>query len=183
MPVLTGLGHEVDRSVADHVAHTAYKTPTACAAALVDRVRQYTAAVAAAGRGIAGRTTMAVRLADQRIDHASGRWQRESAAALVTAETRLAGAAARLAHRSPAALRQAETALDAVAARVRALDPASALARGWSITRRADGALVRAASSLAPGDELATTLVDGTVVSTVGGRQTGAARPTTEAGR
>ena len=32
VPVLTGLGHEVDRSVADHVAHTAYKTPTACAA-------------------------------------------------------------------------------------------------------------------------------------------------------
>ena len=31
VPVLTGLGHEIDRSVADEVAHTALKTPTACA--------------------------------------------------------------------------------------------------------------------------------------------------------
>ena len=38
LPVFTGLGHEIDRSVADEVAHTAFKTPTACAAALVDAV-------------------------------------------------------------------------------------------------------------------------------------------------
>ena len=31
VPVLTGLGHEIDRSVADEVAHTSFKTPTACA--------------------------------------------------------------------------------------------------------------------------------------------------------
>ena len=37
IPVLTGIGHEVDRSVADEVAHTSLKTPTACAAHLVAR--------------------------------------------------------------------------------------------------------------------------------------------------
>ena len=31
VPVFTGIGHEIDTSVADEVAHTAYKTPTACA--------------------------------------------------------------------------------------------------------------------------------------------------------
>ena len=36
LPVFTGLGHEVDRSVADEVAHSSLKTPTACAAALVE---------------------------------------------------------------------------------------------------------------------------------------------------
>ena len=35
VPVLTGLGHEVDRSIADEVAYASYKTPTACAQALV----------------------------------------------------------------------------------------------------------------------------------------------------
>ena len=39
VPVLTGLGHEIDRSVADEVAHTSLKTPTACAAHLVTLVR------------------------------------------------------------------------------------------------------------------------------------------------
>ncbi|MCZ7630541.1 MAG: exodeoxyribonuclease VII large subunit [Microthrixaceae bacterium] len=35
VPVFTGIGHETDRSVADEVAHTAHKTPTAAAAAIV----------------------------------------------------------------------------------------------------------------------------------------------------
>jgi exodeoxyribonuclease VII large subunit len=38
VPVLTGIGHEIDTSVADVVAHRAFKTPTACADFLVDRV-------------------------------------------------------------------------------------------------------------------------------------------------
>ena len=37
-PVLTGLGHEIDRSIADLVAHTALKTPTKVAEFLVERV-------------------------------------------------------------------------------------------------------------------------------------------------
>ncbi len=41
IPVLTGIGHEIDTSVADHVAHTAYKTPTACAAALVSMTANF----------------------------------------------------------------------------------------------------------------------------------------------
>lgn len=41
IPVLTGLGHEIDRSVADEVAHTALKTPTACAGALIEAVARY----------------------------------------------------------------------------------------------------------------------------------------------
>lgn len=40
VPVITGIGHEIDTSVADAVAHTAHKTPTACAAALVELTRQ-----------------------------------------------------------------------------------------------------------------------------------------------
>ncbi|MBV6510448.1 MAG: Exodeoxyribonuclease 7 large subunit [Acidimicrobiales bacterium] len=38
LPVWTGIGHETDRTVADEVAHTAYRTPTACAAGLVGAV-------------------------------------------------------------------------------------------------------------------------------------------------
>ena len=37
LPVLTGIGHETDLSVADMVAHAAFKTPTAVADFLVDK--------------------------------------------------------------------------------------------------------------------------------------------------
>jgi len=36
LPVVTGIGHERDRSVCDEVAHTSVKTPTAAAALLID---------------------------------------------------------------------------------------------------------------------------------------------------
>lgn len=39
VPVVTGIGHEIDRSLADEVAHTSCKTPTAAAELLVGRVR------------------------------------------------------------------------------------------------------------------------------------------------
>ena len=40
IPVLTGIGHESDLSVADLVAHTQFKTPTAVADGLVDKMVQ-----------------------------------------------------------------------------------------------------------------------------------------------
>ncbi|MBK3519140.1 exodeoxyribonuclease VII large subunit [Carboxylicivirga marina] len=43
LPVLTGIGHERDESVADMVAHTRLKTPTAVAEFLIDRIDAFDA--------------------------------------------------------------------------------------------------------------------------------------------
>lgn len=43
LPVLTGIGHEIDTSVADAVAHTDFKTPTAAAEFAVARARDASA--------------------------------------------------------------------------------------------------------------------------------------------
>ncbi|MYA84637.1 MAG: hypothetical protein F4Y12_03530, partial [Acidimicrobiaceae bacterium] len=61
--------------------------------------------------------------------------------------------------------------LDAIATRVRALDPALILRRGWSMTRRDDGALVRSVRDVSPGDGIVTHLSDGTLDSTIHARQ------------
>ncbi|MBN2170821.1 MAG: exodeoxyribonuclease VII large subunit [Candidatus Krumholzibacteriota bacterium] len=50
LPVLTGIGHEIDRSIADEVAHTALKTPTAVAQFLVQRVEDWLAGMEALAR-------------------------------------------------------------------------------------------------------------------------------------
>jgi exodeoxyribonuclease VII large subunit len=49
------------------------------------------------------------------------------------------------------------------------LDPAITMARGWSITRNVNGDLVRSISEVSPGEKVVTTLVDGSVTSTVEG--------------
>lgn len=40
LPVLTGLGHEIDQAIADRVSHRAFKTPTEAAAFLIERLDQ-----------------------------------------------------------------------------------------------------------------------------------------------
>ncbi len=80
IPVLTGIGHEIDVSVADLVARN-YKTPTACAAGLVGAVASFVAAldrVAAASARAAGSR---LALASALLDHATSRLQRSAAAA------------------------------------------------------------------------------------------------------
>ena len=49
LPVLTGIGHEIDSTVADIVSYAALKTPTAVAAFVIDRNAQYEAEISQAG--------------------------------------------------------------------------------------------------------------------------------------
>jgi exodeoxyribonuclease VII large subunit len=167
VPVLTGLGHEIDRSVADEVAHTASKTPTACAALVVERSRDAVARAEAAWQGVARHAQVRLRAEQHRLDAAAHRAAVRTDGALRLGTQRLDHAAERLRVRPPAVLRDAERGLDAAAARARALDPARVLARGWSITRGPSGDIVRAVRDVAPGEQLTTTVLDGTLVSRV----------------
>ena len=189
VPVITGIGHETDRSVCDEVAHTAAKTPTACAAFVVERVRQFADRIdAAAGRlhQVASRRLDA---SERELQHASGRVTRAATASLTRSDAVLVDRAQRIrqagrvghrrgedllaAHalrlRASAAnqLRRAEHPLELAAVRVRAADPVEALRRGWSITRREDGALVTDPGQVAAGERLVTTRAAGSVTSTV----------------
>jgi exodeoxyribonuclease VII large subunit len=67
VPVLTGVGHETDTSVADEVAHTSAKTPTACAQILVARVREVSTTVERLWAAIAERGLRTVRRHDDRL--------------------------------------------------------------------------------------------------------------------
>ena len=167
VPVVTGIGHEVDRSVADEVAHTALKTPTACAIAIVEQVRAFADAVAGLQVAIAERVTGAVDRAGLLVDDLARRTAVAATAVLNRRADRLVDLGGRLRRGPPGILdRQAER-LDGMAGRLRALDPARIVARGWSITRRADGSLVRSVADVSPGDPLVTRVAGGTVTSTV----------------
>jgi len=188
VPVLTGLGHEIDRSVADEVAHLALKTPTACAAALVERVAGYWASAEQQWSAIAAHADRAVRDAEVRLNTAAAsighvtvaavdrstdrlrqrveRLRRGVDRSLERADARLVQAAAGV-RRAPARLDPEVRHLDGLAARVRLLDPVNTMARGWSITRTATGETVRDADQLVPGTELITTFARGSARSTV----------------
>jgi exodeoxyribonuclease VII large subunit len=189
VPVWVGIGHEIDRTVADDVAHSSFKTPTACAAALVERVRageaaveeQYAAVIRRAEVLLAAGSTTVERSAHDvaratRAGIERGSRQMEASAARVTsrshrlldgASARLDAAGATVASGPARHLRSAERDLDGWAARVRAYDPVRVMERGWSMTRTADGTLVRSVADVAPGDALVIRLADGEARSTV----------------
>jgi exodeoxyribonuclease VII large subunit len=176
VPVLTGIGHEVDDSVADRVAHMAYKTPTACAAALVGRVGDFLARCDEGLASVQSAAGQACRTAAERIHRAGARVESTTRLQLSIRSGRVESASNRLLAVVPGQLRRATTRLDHVESQVRALDPDRALARGWSITRTADGRTVRSADDLGVDDELLTTFVDGLVSS----RVSGVRRPATD---
>ncbi|MBT5568612.1 MAG: exodeoxyribonuclease VII large subunit [Acidimicrobiaceae bacterium] len=165
--VVTGIGHEVDRAVADEVAHTAFKTPTACAVAIVGQVAAFADAVTDLQESIALRAGASTARSTDLLDDLAQRTARSATAVLDRRADRLDDKVKRL-RRSPLATldRQAER-LAGITSNLRALDPARILARGWSITRLADGTLVRSVTDTAVGDTLVTHVAGGTVTSTV----------------
>ena len=169
--VVTGIGHEVDRAVADEVAHTAFKTPTACAAAIVGQVTAFADAFADLQESIAQRAGASTARAADLLDDLAHRTATSATAVLDRRTDRLDDLVGRL-RRSPTATleRQVER-LAGITDNLRALDPARILARGWSITRLADGTLVRSVTDTATGDTLVTHVAGGTVTSTVDGTE------------
>ena len=72
-PVLTGLGHEIDRSIADRVAHSSFKTPTMAAEFLVARLAAAEARVRDLERALARCARLPVARAELLASHVEQR--------------------------------------------------------------------------------------------------------------
>lgn len=173
LPIIVGVGHETDRSVADDVAHDAAKTPTACARFFIDRTDQFCARVDAAAHGIARTSDRTLTAANASLVDARSRLARSAIRTVERESLRLELAHDGIGRSAERVIERLETQLDAWSTRLTDLDPATTMARGWSITRGADGRAVRSATDIVPGDTLRTTLADGVLRSTVDDVDTG----------
>ena len=171
------------------MAHTAFKTPTACAVALIDLVTAFGARAESAWAEISARSARRIDAASTGLLDKARRIQQRTVGAVDRAEQRLSDRSHRLAlssvrtldHRGAALDRSADRlvrrplqlaaqqlqTLEQIEARVRLLDPVHTMSRGWSVTRTADGRIVRSIADVAVGDEIITTLASGTVNSRV----------------
>lgn len=147
-PVFTGLGHQIDTSIADIMAHTAHKTPTACAQAIIALVEEFLSDLASA---------------QNQLRLLTGN-------SLLRARGRVSMAIERLTTRPRNALERQKQILEMRASTVRLLDPAVTMARGWSITRDSNGNVVRSTDQVSAGDVLVTSLAQGSITSRVEGK-------------
>jgi exodeoxyribonuclease VII large subunit len=166
LPIFTGIGHEIDTSVADVVAHTASKTPTACAEALIDIAMEIVNRSEVAWADIAEIATTTIDTERERLASYARHAAIGARTRLSVERHRLSTTTARLTRTIDTTTKSEKQSLDLFAARLSAVDPVRTLARGWSITRTASGTVVRRASEVSPGDTLVTTVADGTITST-----------------
>jgi exodeoxyribonuclease VII large subunit len=167
VPVLAGIGHEIDTSIVDEVAFASFKTPTATAAFVIDHVRASLHRIEAAWTAIERTARGGLVAVEERLAARAARLHALATSAADRASERVDARATRLSGLARARMREADGRLDLLAARVEAADPTRLLARGWSLTRTADGRLVRSTADAVAGTALVTTLADGEVRSTV----------------
>jgi exodeoxyribonuclease VII large subunit len=190
VPVVAGVGHETDVTIADWVADARAPTPSAAAALVVADRRELLARLArdrgrlraaiaarlgrerarlAAGRDALRHTSPAARLAARRA-----RLGRDAHRLVGAMRLRLERAATRLRapgesmRRAPLALGRARAQLALAAGRLDSLSPLAVLGRGYAIARRAaDGRIVRDPADVAPGDALAVRVAGGEIDAAV----------------
>lgn len=162
--VWTGIGHHLDTPVAEAVAARRFKTPTALAQGVVATVVEAVADTERCWDALSRRATGLFADAHRRLDLARSRLGRAHGS-LRLVSSRLELASAQLQRSAHAALDGTARRLERAQALVDAHDPATLLARGWSLTHDADGRLVDGPRP--PGTRLLTTTRGGTIASVV----------------
>lgn len=152
-PVLTGIGHETDLSVADLVAHRHFKTPTAVADFLVDRLVTERSRLAEMSLAMGQRV-------QQRLTWERERFAQDLQTLKLQPRQLLAAEALRLSHAREQLTSWAKQALEKhvqrmahLASTVDALNPDKTLQRGFAVARK-DGKAVRDVADLALNDVL-----------------------------
>ena len=166
LPVVTGIGHDKDTSVADLVAHTALKTPTAVAAWLVERMAQADSYLAWAGLQLGNAALAITHSAAVGLERLGAALAQQSQRLLQEGRSRLDRAEETLLAAPADLLRGHDRRLAAASELLLSYSVERVLRRGFAVVRRGGEAL-RSAEGLSPGDRLDITLADGEVQAAV----------------
>ncbi|KJU85795.1 Exodeoxyribonuclease VII large subunit [Candidatus Magnetobacterium bavaricum] len=190
MPVISGIGHERDRTVVDVVAHMTVKTPTAAAAFLIERLRAFEErieALAKALKSAAGTVVLKNKYALNnyvKVIYGSGRLISRHMGVLTSMTDRLRLLLTRdvkdvrrrgndLFTKTTTLLFSAKRYIVRQAERLKALDnsvthlnPENILKRGYSITTL-NGKALKSADEVKTGDVITTQLMQGVIYSAV----------------
>jgi exodeoxyribonuclease VII large subunit len=166
LPVITGIGHERDDTVADVVAHTKVKTPTAAAEFIINRVFDTASELENLTRRMSDAITGRMNAENVRIERLSQKLPSLFAVLKARQEQLLETVWIRSVNGVRNLLTSQTHKLEILDKTLAAADPAVILKRGYSLTR-AGGRVVKSASDLKKGDRLTTVFADGSVESEI----------------
>jgi exodeoxyribonuclease VII large subunit len=162
VPVVTGVGHETDFTIADFAADLRAPTPTGAAAHATPDARQLRASVVGLAEDARRLTGDRVRRSQRALADLSAR------AARVSPERRLDHHRQRIDDLARAGrlaignrLRAQRARLDGLRLHLAALDPVAVLSRGYAIVSTPDGAIISSTAKVASGDPVRVRVADG----------------------
>lgn len=166
LPVVTGIGHDKDTSVADMVAHTALKTPTAVAGWLVERMTEVDGWLDYAALQLHDTTTTAMHASEVRLERLSGEVRRLSGELLTRQSLRLEHFTELLPDAARDFLARQTTRLENAAELIAGRSPERILRLGFAVVR-SGGRAVTSAAAVAAGERIEIEVSDGKINATV----------------
>ncbi len=162
VPVITGVGHETDFTIADFAADLRAPTPTGAATLASPDARELSAVVSALMAQAERQVTGRLDVERTRVENLALRLRRVSPATrLATDRQRVDDLGRRASLALAARLRQQRERLRGQGLRLAALDPSRVLARGYAIVTRSGDTVVHSAAQVAPGELLRVRVADG----------------------
>ena len=171
IPVISGVGHETDFTIADFVADHRASTPTAAALAAVPDVEEWKSAVMAQQRELT--SLLEQRLTDLRddLEYAQRDLLRVNPRRMIDSrKQQLDEITERLQSQISHLLALRNERLRGTAAQLHSLSPLLTIARGYAIVRRdSDQAVVSSTQQVRVGEQLTIQVQDGTIAVDVSG--------------
>lgn len=172
IPVITGIGHDKDTSVADMVAHTSVKTPTAVATMLVERARAIAVRLEQLRAQLVADARNILMVRGRHIDQLSVAIGNRSRQRLGNGLSAMESLRHRLASTTQALIQREGSRLDLMRVSVDGASPRRILARGYAIVRRSGVGGVLTATDIRVTDNIEIELHGGTITAEVINKET-----------
>ena len=168
IPVLTGIGHQRDESLADLVADACAHTPTAAAELAVPELVTLYAEHQQRQRALTDVVTEVLEVSHNQLQRLQERLRRLPLERQLRAEQKaIAQKRQQLVQSTSRRLSQATQHCQFLRQQLATLDPENVLKRGYAVVRSENGTIARSAANLVPGQELQIQLGEGQVKVTV----------------
>jgi len=166
LPILVGIGHEIDETILDRVAHTSLKTPTAVADFLINRLLHFESTILEYKNYIFNAANYQIQAERNQLSYAQKMIQLQGNSQLKEAKVALNQLTQRLPLAAKNSLVLAKNSLTQLAKITELLAPETALKRGFSITTT-NGKVVTKKSQVKKGTILTTQLLNDQIKSIV----------------
>lgn len=168
IPVISAVGHEVDYTICDFVADLRAPTPSAAAELAVPEAGQILSALADTRYRLTRSMNRKLEQILQRLLPLQTRLTRQHPVRMLEQSAqRLDEASSRLERAVQGKINQKSQEFLALTGRLEALSPLAVLNRGYTITQL-EGKAVTSLAQVQPGDQITTTVRDGTFTSIIG---------------